>query len=100
MNEINKFDFLITNFIDYEIKKNIDVNDEIYYYANAIKKVNNKYMIIQKSLNNDAIKIRNLAMSLKIEVVKNSPLSRALYMEAEKEVPEYLIHVVDEIIKN
>jgi len=102
MKEINKFDFLITNFIDYDINKNIDFNDEIHYYATAIKKVDNQYIAISHNLNNKAIKIMDLAISLKIEIVKNPPLARTLHMEVEetKEVPNYLTPTLDKIYQH
>ena len=102
MKEINKFDFLITNSIDYDIKKNIDFNDEIHYYATAIKKVDNQYITINHSLNNKAIKIMNLAISLKIEIIENPPLARALYMEVEEteDAPNHLTPALDKIYQN
>ena len=102
MKKISTFDFLITNFIDYNVKRNIDFNDEIHYYATAIKKVDNQYIAISHSLNNKAIKIMDLAISGKIEIIENPPLARALYMAVEEtqETPNHLVSALDRIYQN
>ena len=92
-----EFDILITNFIDYDI--NLISKDSIYYYATAIKKVDNNYIVITNNINSEAIKIMKLAKENNIYITEDPPLARALYMQVEQmeETPKLFQKVLDEI---
>ncbi len=91
------FDILITNFIDYDI--NLISKDSIYYYATAIKKVDNNYTVIKNDINIEAIDIMKLAKANNIPIVEDPPLTRALNMQVEQmeEIPELFQKALDEI---
>jgi len=93
------FDIVITNFIDYDSELELDTLETIYYYAVAIKKINDDYKIIKSKLNREAIELKELSEKLKINILNNPPLVRALYMGADedKKVPDYLVDVLNKV---
>ena len=97
MSKIKEFDILITNFFDYDI--NLASKDSIYYYAIAIKKKDNKYIVLNNELNLKAIDIIKLAKENNILIVKDQPLTRTLYLQVEpmEKIPELFTKKLDEI---
>lgn len=98
---MNNYDVLITNFIDYDMK--LESKDSIVYYAIAIKKVNNKYKVIEDGINLNAINLFKHVKEKNILVIENPPLARwiyAMFKPRKKIKGTRCMHTINQIYKS